>query len=426
MTILKDPHLLLLALGLVVIASGGKFVGAFVGGSIGGMTRAEALAIGCGMNARGSTEVIVASIGLSIGVLSQNLYTLIVAMAIITTMGMPPMLRWALGRIPLGRAESLRLAREEMDAKGFVSTIERVLLAVDDSKAGRFTSHLAGLIAGARGVPTTVLQMNSSAGAERTAEAPQNSENAEALKAGAAATSATLDPETEAAGAREVDITTRVQTQSDDQAVSDEAKNGYDLLFIGIAHGRTQEGAIARSVSRLAEGFDGALAVLATDGGTIAEAGTNLAILVPVNGTEPSRRGAEIALALARPHGSTVTALYVSGKSEPADNQSAGNKSTKHNNGKRARTANNSTARRQEHAVLKEIVQLGERYDVKVASALRSNMAPETAILEEAGQGRYDLIVMGVSRRPDRDLFFGNTSLGILKNWEGPILFVAD
>jgi Kef-type K+ transport system membrane component KefB/nucleotide-binding universal stress UspA family protein len=416
MTILKDPHLLLLALGLVVIASGGKFIGAFIGGSIGGMTRAEALAIGCGMNARGSTEVIIASIGLSIGVLSQNLYTLIVAMAIITTMGMPPMLRWALGRIPMGRAERLRLAREEMDAKGFVSNLERVLLAVDDSVAGRFTSHLAGLITGARGLPTTVLRVNSSVGAARAGESPPTSENAEALKAGAAATSATLGPESESAKPREVDITTRVQNISDDEAISEEAKKGYDVLFIGIAHGRTQDGAIAKSVSRLAEGFDGALALLATDGGPIALPGANLSILVPVNGTEPSRRGAEIALALARPRGSSVTALYVSGKSAAGKNKPA----------KRARPANAQAARRQEHAVLKEIAQLGERYDVKVASALRSNMAPESAILEEAERGRYDLIVMGVSRRPDRDLFFGNTSLSILKNWDGPILFIAN
>ena len=37
------------------------------------------------MNARGSTEVIIATIGLSMGVLSQNLFTLIVTMAVITT-----------------------------------------------------------------------------------------------------------------------------------------------------------------------------------------------------------------------------------------------------------------------------------------------------------------------------------------------------
>ena len=106
-----------MALGLIVIASVGKFAGAFIGGEIGGLSRREALALACGMNARGSTEVIVATIGLSMGALSQNLFTMIVAMAVVTTMAMPPMLRWALARVPMAKAEKDRLEREELEAK---------------------------------------------------------------------------------------------------------------------------------------------------------------------------------------------------------------------------------------------------------------------------------------------------------------------
>ena len=50
----------------------------------GGLTRKESTALAAGMNARGSTEVVVATIGLSMGVLSQTLFTMIVAMAVIT------------------------------------------------------------------------------------------------------------------------------------------------------------------------------------------------------------------------------------------------------------------------------------------------------------------------------------------------------
>ena len=80
--VFKDPHLLLLTLGLIAIATIGKFGGAFLGGELGGLTRREALALATGMNARGSTEVIVATIGLSMGALSQDLFTMIVTMAI--------------------------------------------------------------------------------------------------------------------------------------------------------------------------------------------------------------------------------------------------------------------------------------------------------------------------------------------------------
>ena len=76
------------------------------------------------MNARGSTEVIVATIGLSMGALSQNLYTMIVAMAVVTTMVMPPTLRWALGRLPMreegGRGSSGRRSRREASSTSSV------------------------------------------------------------------------------------------------------------------------------------------------------------------------------------------------------------------------------------------------------------------------------------------------------------------
>ena len=149
LTVLKDLSLLLMTLGLIAIASFGKFAGAFIGGEIGGLTRREAFALACGMNARGSTEVIIATIGLSMGALTQDLFTMIVTMALATTMAMPPMLRWALARVPMGRAEKQRLEREEFDARGFVSNLERLLLAVDQSPNGKFAASLAGLSSGA-------------------------------------------------------------------------------------------------------------------------------------------------------------------------------------------------------------------------------------------------------------------------------------
>jgi len=106
--------------------------------------------LGCGMNARGSTEVIVASIGLSLGVLNQDLFTMIVTMAIVTTLAMPPSLRWALSRLPLHEEERSRLERETFEAKGFFSKVERPLVLVDDSVNGRLAERLAGLIAGSR------------------------------------------------------------------------------------------------------------------------------------------------------------------------------------------------------------------------------------------------------------------------------------
>src|SRR4029077_9091966 len=114
-------------------------------------------------NARGSTEVIVATIGLSMGALTQTLFTMIVAMAITTTMAMTPMLRWALARVPMSKAEKERLEREEIEERNFVPNLERLLLAVDHGGNGRFASRLAGLLAGQRGIPITVLPLTPNA-----------------------------------------------------------------------------------------------------------------------------------------------------------------------------------------------------------------------------------------------------------------------
>ena len=127
LTILKDPHLALLdGAGLVAIASLGKFSGAFAGGKLSGLSSRESLALGCAMNARGSTEVIVASIGLTLGALTQNIYTMIVTMAVVTTMAMPPMLRWALRRLPMNKDEEVRLQKEDPRCQGIREPVRTV------------------------------------------------------------------------------------------------------------------------------------------------------------------------------------------------------------------------------------------------------------------------------------------------------------
>ncbi|VVD78166.1 cation:proton antiporter [Pandoraea commovens] len=173
LTILLDWRMLGLVAGLILIASIGKFTGCFIGGRLGGMSSAEALALATGMNARGSTEIIVASIGLSLGVLSKDLFTMIVIMALITTLIMPPVLRRALVRIPLSAEEKARLEKEAAEEKDFLPNVERILTAVDGSANGRFAAWIAGLTAGVRGTLTTVL-----------APAPASGDDSAAVDAG--------------------------------------------------------------------------------------------------------------------------------------------------------------------------------------------------------------------------------------------------
>jgi Kef-type K+ transport system membrane component KefB/nucleotide-binding universal stress UspA family protein len=421
LTVLQNPQLALLTIGLILIASVGKFTGAFVGGTIGGLSRAESLALGCGMNARGSTEVIVATIGLSMGVLSQNLFTLIVTMAILTTLAMPPMLRWALRRLPLNRKERQRLKREEIDAKGFVVNLERLLLATDDSVNGKFASRLAGVIAGSGGKPTTILEFKNSRGKKKSGNADDKEGDAAEAKASsddtarevkdAAKDVKTLDSHPDEEKPGKVEVIRRSQDSAPHEAIAEEAERGYDFLIVGIAKTRDPKGGFAKDISAITGTFDGPVAVVdahVAKDKDIRERGGR--ILLPVNGTTVSRRAAEVALTLARANDAHVTALFVT------RNASSGNR--------RKVALRRQATRRNEQAVLKDIAMLAERYGVTVRNTTVSSGSPDDAILREAKRG-YDLIVLGVSRRPGDTLYFGNTASSILDNSHTSNLFVA-
>jgi Kef-type K+ transport system membrane component KefB/nucleotide-binding universal stress UspA family protein len=415
LTVLGNAELAAMTLGLIAIASFGKFAGAFIGGEIGGLTRREALALACAMNARGSTEVIIATIGLTMGALSQNLYTMIVAMALVTTMAMPPMLRWALARVPLRKAEKERLEREEYEAKGFVSNLERLLLAADQSPNGKFASRLAGLFAGSRGIPMTVVPLTNGEKSGAEQRKTQRKENAKqdasnhveaAAKAAAEGSKHTLEGDEAPAP---VDVIIRKVEESGAEAVAEEASKGYDLLIVGLEHTRAEGSGFHPDAARIASAFDGPLAIVAGNGVHLKQPERSpLHILVPVNGTDVARRAAEIAIAIAAACDCPLAALYVSNPG-----------------GRPARRERGFRARRHEEAIVKEIVELADRYNVATKTAVRADVTPDHAILSESKKGGYDLIVMGVGRRPGEKLFFGDTAAAVFEHSPMSIVFVA-
>lgn len=107
-TALADPGLLLAALAVVGVAVVGKFLGAFLGAATCRMNRWEALALGAGMNARGMIEVIIAMIGVRLGLLSTEMYTIVVLVAVLTSLMAPPLLRVAMNRVEHTVEEQLR------------------------------------------------------------------------------------------------------------------------------------------------------------------------------------------------------------------------------------------------------------------------------------------------------------------------------
>ncbi|MGH2807139.1 MAG: cation:proton antiporter [Actinomycetota bacterium] len=92
----------------VVVACITKVVGGGVGARVGGLPRWEAVAVGIGLNARGAMELVIAAIGLSIGVLTSATYAIIVLVAVLTTIMTAPLLRFAVERAEKASGEALR------------------------------------------------------------------------------------------------------------------------------------------------------------------------------------------------------------------------------------------------------------------------------------------------------------------------------
>jgi Kef-type K+ transport system membrane component KefB/nucleotide-binding universal stress UspA family protein len=406
LTALKDPDLALLTLGLIAIASVGKATGAFAGGYFGGLTFKESTALAMGMNARGSTEVIVATIGLSMGLLSQNLFTMIVAMAVITTTAMPPTLRWALARLPMRREEKQRLEREDFERNAFVPNLERILLAVDGGANGRFAARLAGFLVGLRNMPLTILEVSA---IKEKANGKAGSSNADQIKDNAVEIRELVVAAAEHASAKReepptIDVIVRKHEVPPDEAIATEARRGYDLLVVGVDDVMTKGGGFHERLSMLVRNFEGSIAIVLARGAQEADAASRIGkVLVPVTGNENARRGAEVAMTLAQGAHAQATTLSIISRS----------------------AKNRQQLRRETEAVAEEIKKIAAYLKAKIKSDVRTDDDAADAILKAVKREKADLVAIGVSRRPGDRLSFGAVADVLLKEAPCSLMFVA-
>ncbi|MBT9582778.1 cation:proton antiporter [bacterium] len=129
--------------GLVIFAMACfcKLAGVALGGWLAGFSGPERVAMGLGLNARGSMEIIVATVGLNLAILSVETYSILVLLAMSTCLFTPPLLRWAFQRIPLNKAEKDRLHMERHNS--FWRGLRRVLVPL---RGGPHAATMAQLV----------------------------------------------------------------------------------------------------------------------------------------------------------------------------------------------------------------------------------------------------------------------------------------
>jgi len=94
----NSPQLLLIAVAVIAASCIGKGGACWAAARLNGEDNRTALAVGTLMNSRGLMELIIINIGLQKGVIEPALFSIMVLMAIVTTLMASPMFEWVYGR----------------------------------------------------------------------------------------------------------------------------------------------------------------------------------------------------------------------------------------------------------------------------------------------------------------------------------------
>ncbi|HEY0591763.1 MAG TPA: cation:proton antiporter [Thermoanaerobaculia bacterium] len=389
---LVRPRLALVALVVIAIATIGKVAGTFAGARlIGRKDPWTSLSFGAGLNARGAMEIIVATIGLSLGILSQEMFSVIVVMAIATSLMAPPALRWVLQRVVPTADELERLRQEEIAAGSFVASIHRVLLPI------RYRESISDQYVAEARILERLARRNELAVTLLTASKPgTRAEGAEFL-----------------ARVRELfadgSFTQKVvEGQSPSELILDEANRGYDLMILGASEGKNTRVLFNPMVDYLTRVSPCPTMVIKSH--PMPPDWQLRRILVPTNGAPAARRAAQVAFALAAGTDDEVTILNVATRDTSELD------------------ADDSIFRRQmnsAHGIVDELRALGEAQNVRVAGEVRVESSPEAAILDVAAERRIDLILLGTDVRPGSPrLVLGPRVERLLTNAPCPVLVV--
>ncbi|MDQ4077184.1 MAG: cation:proton antiporter, partial [Chloroflexota bacterium] len=146
---------LALLLAVVVVATLGKIVGTALFYLPSGNGWREGVVVGAGMNGRGAVEIIIAEIGLTAGLISQDIFSILVFMAIFTTATVPVLLKWGTDWLK-GHGQLVRAAEERsgtiiVGASPTARALGKTLLAsqpvwlIDNNRAALEVASAEGL-----------------------------------------------------------------------------------------------------------------------------------------------------------------------------------------------------------------------------------------------------------------------------------------
>ena len=409
--LLADGEVLFWALIVIAVASLSKFFGAVIGGRIVGLANREGAALGIGLNARGALEIVIATVGLSLEVLNQTSYTIIVLMAVATSMMAPPMLRAVLAGWSGTTEEIERLEREEAMRTNIVVRDRRVLLPTRGGTNSIIAAQVLDL-AWPEGVPATLLTLQDGG------DAPDVRPLRNVFADRAVEHRLVSGPDTA-------------------EAILAEAKLGYGAIGIG-ATDHPAEGhllsPIADELLRRAE-----VPVTVVRRSRASDRPLPWAFsraVVPITGSDVSKAAEEVAYNISKRLGTEIVLVHMVRNEDGTDTRGPGRTDAPAGGERegggmdpeglanvlaRNRPSQNEVADR----LLSHAAERGENAGARVVTEVRSGDTGP-AVVRFIEEQSADLVVLGVNRRPHSEqLFLGHTIEHILTHCDTTIVLVA-
>jgi Kef-type K+ transport system membrane component KefB len=387
--LLRDPEVLGWGLVVLAAASFSKAGGAYLGSRFAGLPNREGLALGVGLNARGAVEIVVATVGLSIGVLNPSSYALVVLLAIVTSMMAPPLLRLVVRGWVGSEEEQARLAQERQLGGNVLVRAGRVLLP----------SH---------GGPNSVL-------AARIVDHawPKDAE-VTILAAGRDVPSEDLDKVRAALQDRPTTVL-HEPGKEPLRAILDQAALGYGAVAVGATDERIAGTLISPVVDELLASSPLPVVMVRRGQRLDPEAPLRFRrVLVPAVGTRPGRAAQEIAYGVAKHHDARVLLAHV--VTTPAFAQAFGY----------GRDGRHSARADVAERLVEEARALANEMGVRVEPEIRSGVSAAEEILQLARESHADLLVLAANLRQ----FTGRPFLGhgveyLLEEAEATVIVVT-
>jgi len=383
LSVLLQPNLVLLTIVITAVAVVSKILSSYWGGYLCGLDKWECLSIGLGTSVRGAMGLIAGMAGFSLGILSLDMFSIVILMSVLTTVIAPPLMQKVLAKAKVSTEERQRIQREEIHSLSFGGDLNRVLLATSGGPNALLAARLLGILSSQRKLEVTAIFV-----VEANRSSPRDLDGSEIQSV--------FEPiARELRGSKTVVHHRVVQANSPAEGILSECRRGYDLLVIGYGR-KKREGSpdLGFITSEVILGSQcPAIVVRAPVEGDLSDWHLRR-LLVPTTGASYSLQAAQFGILLAHASGAEVTMLYVI--EEPTDSLFWF-------------PADRELVEAMAEEVIGNVKALADTLNVPFDPFVRS--APQAAplILQVAQELRADLIVLGSAPRPSRYLFFGPT-----------------